>query len=102
MPNIFVKNNNDFDHFDSYDGTEYHFPPGEEVEMDDVAAMHMLGYGRKDKTENLIRLGWANKLDREKGWVKNEAGVKKLANFTFQVGTFVKVPLKHDAVATVA
>ena len=102
MSNIFVKNNNSFDHFDSFDGNDYHFPPGEEVEVDEEAAGHMLGYGRKDKTENLIRLGWANKLDREKGWVKDEAGVKKLANFTFQVGTYVKVPLNGDAVATLA
>jgi len=29
MSQIFVINNNDFDHFDSYDGTDYHFPPGE-------------------------------------------------------------------------
>lgn len=101
MSNIFVKNNNDFDHFDSYDGTEYHFPPGEEVEVDEIAATHMLGYGRKDKTENLIRLGWANKLG-EKGWVRDPEGIKKLANFTFQVGTFVKVPLNSDTVATPA
>lgn len=97
---IFVTNHNKFEHFDAFDGTEYHFPPGEEVEVDDAAAAHMLGYGRADKTENLIRLGWANKLDPQKGWVKDEAGVKKLASFTFQAGAFVKVPLRDDVVAT--
>ena len=102
MSNIFVTNRNDFDHFDSFDGVEYHFPPGEEVEVSELAATHMLGYGRKDKTENLIRLGWANKLDREKGWIKDETGVKKLASFTFQAGAFVKIPLNSDAVATAA
>lgn len=102
MANIFVKNNNNFDHVDGFDGDDYVFPQGEEVEISEEAAMHMFGYGKKDKTENLIRLGWANKLDREKGWVKNEEGVKKLAKFTFQVGTYVKVPLKGDAVATAA
>lgn len=99
---IFVTNRNKFDHFDAYNGTEYHFPPGETVEVDDEAAAHMLGYGRKDKTENLIRLGWANKLDAKKGWVKDEEGVRKLANFTFEAGAFVKVPLRDDVVATPA
>ena len=102
MANIFVTNNNDFDHFDAYDGTQYHFPPKEEVEVDEDAASFMLGYGRKDKTENLIRLGWANKLDKDKGWVRDEEGIKKLAKFTFQVGVFKKVTLNDDRVATAA
>lgn len=99
---IFVTNHNTFDHFDNYDGEEYHFPPGETVEVPDDAATHMLGYGRKDKTENLVRLGWANKLDAQKGWVKDEASVKKLANFTFEAGAFVKVKLRDDQPATAA
>ena len=102
MAKIFVTNHNAFDHFDSFDGDEYHFPPGETIEVEEIAAEHMLGYGRKDKTENLIRLGWANKLDPQKGWIKDEVGVKKLANFTFEAGAFVKVPLKHDQPATPA
>jgi hypothetical protein len=44
----------------------------------------MFGLGRVDKTENLIRCGWAK---------EGEAGVKKLANFVFTQGIMVEAPV---------
>ena len=95
---IFVTNHNDFDHQDFYDGTEYRFPAGESVEVDEAAASHMLGFGKANKEETLIRLGWANEFDGKRGWVKSETGVKKLANFVFETARLVRTPIKEQAV----
>lgn len=88
MNEIFVKNENGFDHQDRFDGQDYFFPKGERVTIPVIAAEHMLGLGRQDKTDNLVRLGWANDSD----------GVKKLANFVFTQGVMVEAPV--DAQAT--
>jgi hypothetical protein len=76
---IFVTNNNEFFHADKFDGQEYIWEPGEKHLIDEDAAAHMFGYGRADKTENLIRLGW-----------QREEGVMKLANFVFTSGRMVE------------
>lgn len=88
MHEIFVKNENDFDHQDRFDGQDYFFPKGERVTIPTLAAEHMLGLGRQDKTDNLVRLGWANEGD---------AGVKKLANFVFTQGVMVEAPVDAQA-----
>lgn len=79
---IFIKNENDFDHADRFDGQDYFFPKGERVTVPVIAARHMFGYGDPDKTETLIRLGWANEA--------NDAGARKLANFIFTRGVMVE------------
>lgn len=43
----------------------------------------MLGLGEADKTETLIRLGWAN----------DPEGARKLANFVFTQGVMVEAPI---------
>ena len=83
MNEIFVTNHNDFDHQDRFDGQDYFFPKGERVTVPVLAAGHMLGLGREDKTDNLVRLGWANDIE----------GVKKLANFVFTQGVMVEAPV---------
>lgn len=83
MSDIFVTNHNDFDHQDRFDGQDYFFPRGERVTIPVIAAQHMLGLGHQDKTDNLIRLGWAN----------SDEGVKKLANFVFTQGVMVEAPV---------
>lgn len=83
MNEIFVTNHNDFDHQDRFDGQDFFFPRGERVTVPVVAAEHMLGLGRVDKTENLVRCGWAN----------DPNGVKKLANFVFTQGVMVEAPV---------
>src|SRR3954468_16351363 len=87
MHEIFVKNENEFDHQDRFDGQDYFFPKGERVTVPVIAAEHMLGLGRQDKTDNLVRLGWANDQD----------GVKKLANFVFTQGVMIEAPVDAQA-----
>jgi hypothetical protein len=84
-PQIFVTNTNDFDHVDAFDGEEYVFPKGERVLIPEDAAVHFFGRGLKDKSEALVRLGWAMKYDAiKKQHVEDETGVRKLANFVFE------------------
>ena len=81
---VFVKNNNDFVHTDMYDGQEYIFRPGEKTPVPIDAARHMFGMGNPDKTETLVRLGWAMIFDpSKKTYVEDPAGIRKLANFVF-------------------
>mgnify|MGYP001611055396 FL=1 len=87
MHEIFVTNHNEFDHQDRFDGQDYFFPKGERVTIPVLAAEHMFGLGRQDKTENLVRCGWANETD----------GVKKLANFVFTQGVMVEAPVDAQA-----
>ena len=87
---IFVTNTNDFDYQDRFDGQDYYFPRGERVTVPMIAAQHMFGLGRADKTENLVRAGWANTSD----------GVQKLARFVFTEGVMVERPVDDTAPVT--
>jgi hypothetical protein len=81
---VFVTNTNDEPHEDKYDGEDFVFPPHEPVLIPVDAAVHMLGYGLADKTDTLLRLGKATKVDPAKGQlVDNPDGVRWLANFVF-------------------
>ena len=99
MADIFVHNRNDFDHEDMFNGVHYVFPANQKVQISEAAAQHMFGKGLVDKTETLVRLGWANKFDPsgKKGWVDDPEGVKKLANFVFTTGKLVEVPIEDLA-----
>jgi hypothetical protein len=82
---IFVTNKNTFNHQDSYDGEVFDFPPNVQVMIPFNAALHMFAYQNPDKTEALLRLGWANKYDPAvKNYVEDPEGVRKLANFVFE------------------
>jgi hypothetical protein len=82
---VFVTNRNDFTHEDRYDGEEFIFPPGQQVMIPTEAAEHMFGYRLADKTDVLLRLGWANKYSPEKkNYVEDPDGVRKLAAFVFE------------------
>lgn len=81
---VYVKNGNDFTHEDRYDGEDFVFPPGEKVAIPTEAAQHFFGYGLKDKSQILTRLGWAWKIDLEKRIpVEDPTGVERLRKFTF-------------------
>lgn len=41
-----------------YDGREYVFQPGAVTAVSEDAARHIFGYGMKEKTSALLRLGW--------------------------------------------
>lgn len=84
---VFVTNKNGFYHEDMFDSVTYAFPSGEKVLVPEVAAAHMLGFGRQDKTETLVRLGWANTRKDKEGV---EEGVRKLANFVFSKAKVVE------------
>lgn len=84
MNEIFVTNRNDFFHEDAFDGEVYRFPQGEKVTVPVIAAEHMFGFGKTDKTETLVRLGWGN--------LANDEGVKRLAKFVFTRGVLVEEP----------
>lgn len=45
---------------DRYDGQDYEFPFNEKVLISEEAARHIFGWGLKDRTEALVRQGWAN------------------------------------------
>lgn len=58
MPPVFVTNTGDFDHSDSYDGVSYSFPRGKSVEVPEVVAENLFGYGHESKFDFVVRLGW--------------------------------------------
>jgi hypothetical protein len=72
---VYVTNKNDFDFSDRYDGEEFFFPQGQAVLIPTAAAEHIFGFSLKDKTDALVRLGWATDI---------AAGAKKLANFVWE------------------
>jgi hypothetical protein len=85
MDSVFVTNRNEEVHADRYDGADYVFPPGERVLVPSNAATHMLGYNLVDKTDTLVRLGWAMRYDPAvKNYAENPDGVKRLARFVFE------------------
>jgi hypothetical protein len=87
---IFVTNTNDFDHEDAFDGESYVFPQGERVLIPFDAAVHMFGHNLMDKTETLVRLGWAMKYDpASKRFIEDKDGVRKLAKFVFDEAVMV-------------
>lgn len=75
---LYVTNKNGFTHTDRYNGQDFVFEPNTPVVVEANAVTHMFGYGRRDKTENLIRLGWQN----------DEAKVKTLAKFVITEAAF--------------
>jgi hypothetical protein len=57
--NVTVYNGSGVDHSDRFDGKDYSFPAGESVVVPYDAAVHSFGMGLKDRTKQIIRLGWA-------------------------------------------
>lgn len=100
MNAIFVTNKNKFPHIDAFNGAEYFWQPGDKVEVPEEAAEHMFGYNRKDKTENLQRLGWATKMNDKGMQVNDPEGPKKLGNFIFSRGVMVEVPAEEETADT--
>lgn len=89
MNEIFVTNKNDFYHEDKFNGQTFQFPSGEKVLVPVEAARLFFGFGMPDKTEALVRQGWANQ--------PNDAGVFTLAKFVFTQGVMVEVPVDDVA-----
>jgi hypothetical protein len=82
---VYVTNKNPEPHVDRFDGEDFYFAPNQQVLVPIEAATHLFGYGLADKTDTLVRLGWAMKYDPTvKNFVEDEQGVKRLANFVFE------------------
>ena len=85
MGSVYVTNRNPEPHMDKFNGEEFLFPTGEPVLVSEAAAQHMLGYGLENKTDILVRLGWAVRLNEKgKQYEDNPEGVKQLARFVFE------------------
>ena len=85
MQQLFVINRNPEPHQDRYDGEEFTFMPNEAVLVPVEAAVHMFGYGLKDKTDALSRLGKAFRLNPGSRQFEDDPdGVRWLANFVFE------------------
>jgi hypothetical protein len=95
---IFVVNNNDFTHQDRFDGIDYFFPSKEKVQLPVEAAEHMFGFGKPDKTETLVRMGWATWFNpTTKRTEEDPEGVKKLAKFVFTQAVMVEAQVDSPA-----
>lgn len=56
---VFVRNNGDTPFNDRYDGEDFIIEPGRAVEMEADCAKLVFGFGEKDKSRAIRRLGWA-------------------------------------------
>jgi len=96
MTTIFVRNNGSDPFSDALDGTVYHFESGKEIEIPEIAAKHIFGYGDDNKEPYLVRLGWmkmSNQFD---------AAMEKLALFSFSKESVKPVHLSAPVVERVA
>ena len=96
MITIFVRNNGSDPFFDALDGTVYHFESGKEIEIPEIAAKHIFGYGDDNKEPYLVRLGWMKMSNQF-----NEA-MEKLALFSFSKESVKPVHLSAPVVERVA
>jgi hypothetical protein len=96
MTTIFVRNNGSDPFFDALDGTVYHFESGKEIEIPEIAAKHIFGYGDDNKEPYLVRLGWMKMSNQF-----NEA-MEKLALFSFSKESIKPVHLSAPVVERVA
>jgi hypothetical protein len=95
--NVYVTNKNDFVHQDRYDSVDYVFPPGEPVVVPLDAATHMFGMGLADKSEILLRLGWATRYDpKTKNLAEDPDGVEKLKRFVFEEAVMVRASQRQS------
>jgi hypothetical protein len=46
-----------------YDGVDYVFKPDTPLDVPEIVAQHVFGFGLKDKSQALARLGWARTSD---------------------------------------
>lgn len=68
---VYVTNNGEKALTDSWDGVFYTFEPGKTLEVPAFVAGHIFGYGFEDKTDHVIRLGWAKTTNELPGALCN-------------------------------
>ena len=62
MTTLFVCNKGDETFSDSFNGQSYVFSKDKEVELPEIAAKHIFGYGDDNKEPYFVRLGWMKSL----------------------------------------
>jgi len=76
---MWITNNSDKKLIDGYDGEKYEFLPGKSIEVPDIVARHVFGFGDDNKLPYLARLGWlTTEADFEKG-------LERLYKFSFSM-----------------
>ena len=96
MTTIFVTNNGTESFVDSFDGTKYTFEPKAELEIPEIVAKHIFGYGDDNKEPYLVRLGWM-KMSTD-----FPIAMEKLGQFSFSREAAKKVHLSAPVVERVA
>lgn len=96
MTTLFVRNNGDDSFVDSFDGIAYQIAPGKEVEIPEIAAKHIFGYGDDDKEPYLVRLGWM-KMNTDM-----PVAMERLGKFSFSRESSKPVHLSAPVVERVA
>jgi hypothetical protein len=61
---IRVTNNNDKVVVGRYNGKDYRFEPGKPLDVPEIVAEHVFAFGREDKAQAFLRLGWAQSSDQ--------------------------------------
>ena len=93
---VFVRNNSENHFSDALNGVVYNFAPGVEIEIPEVAAKHIFGYGDDDKEPYLVRLGWM-KMNTD-----FPMAMEKLGKFSFSREPSKPVHLSAPVVERVA
>ena len=93
---VFVRNNGDQPFSDALNGVVYNFAPGVEIEIPEVAAKHIFGYGDDNKEPYLVRLGWM-KMNTD-----FPVAMEKLGKFSFSREPSKPVHLSAPVVERVA
>ena len=96
---IRVTNNNPFAVNGRFSGKDYVFKPGVGVDIPQVMAWHIFDFGKEDKTQCLMRFGWARTSEDV------AAGLQKLNKIVFDdppemVEVVKPKRVKKDAPAT--
>jgi hypothetical protein len=96
MSDLYVTNNGVEPLVDSYDGTSYEFLPGKEVQIPEIVAKHVFGYGDDNKEPYFVRLGWM-KMSNDLPAAKD-----RMAQFSFSFTSTKTVHLSAPVVERVA
>jgi hypothetical protein len=96
MTTIFVRNNGSNSLTDGFNGVTYNFACGEEVEVPEIAAKHIFGYGDDNKEPYFVRLGWM-KMSTD-----YRMAMERLATFSFSRESSKPVHVSAPVVERVA
>lgn len=78
-----------------YDGQDYVFKPGVPLDVPEIVAQHVFGWGLKDKSQALARLGWARNSD------EMDSAMEKLSTVKFdEPPEMIEAPRKPRAPKT--